>query len=239
MDITERQRFILKAIINEYIQNGKPVGSSVLGKKYDIPASPATIRYEMARLAHEGLITKPHRSAGRVPTITGLKFYLSNIFEEGVVDYRIETEIKSRLNKARFDKEKLLRECVSILAEKTETLGWSIMPDGVRVSGISYILDFPKDLLKVIFALMEDDKMIREILSNFKGKGLIVILGDEFGLKGLSNCAWLLHRVELYGLRGILGILGPLSLNYHKAIPILKFVASTVTNLVKDWKPRK
>lgn len=237
--ITERQQLVLKSIIREYMETGKPVGSSTLVKKYDLPASSATIRYEMARLGHEGLITKPHRSAGRIPTVTGLRFYLSNLFEEGIVDYRVETDIKNRLSRVKFDREKLLREAVGLIAEKTRNMGWSLMQDGVRVGGISFLLDFPKDTLKLVFALLEDDRMLKSLLAKVRGEGIRVMLADEIGLKGFDRCALLSHKITIYGERGSIGILGPLSINYPKVIPILRFIASTVTSLVKDWKPKR
>lgn len=238
MITTDRQQLILKSIINEYIRTAKPVGSSNLVKKYDLPASPATIRYEMARLAHEGLIAKPHRSAGRIPTVAGLRYYLSNLFEEGVVDYRIETDIKNRLSKVRFDREKLIREAVSLIAEKTGNMGWSLMQDGVRVGGISYLLDFPRDTLKLLFALLEDEQTLKALLTKIRGENVRVMLADEIGLKGLEKCAMLSHKITIYGEHGTIGIVGPLSINYSHVIPILRFIASTTTSLVKDWKPR-
>jgi len=67
-ELSDRQTKILKAIIEEYIENGEAVGSEVLEKKYELGVSPATIRNEMAKLVKAGFLKQPHTSAGRVPT---------------------------------------------------------------------------------------------------------------------------------------------------------------------------
>ena len=80
MEITERQKQILFAIIEEYAEVAAPVGSVTLAKLFDV--SSATIRAEMARLEEAGLITQPHTSAGRIPTDAGYRFYVNSLTEQ-------------------------------------------------------------------------------------------------------------------------------------------------------------
>ncbi len=80
--ITARQRAILTAIIESYIETGEPVGSATLARLQhpDIPAlSPATIRNEMAELSEAGLLEQPHTSAGRLPTASGFRLYVEQL----------------------------------------------------------------------------------------------------------------------------------------------------------------
>ena len=80
--ITARQRAILTAIIESYIETGEPVGSATLARLQhpDIPAlSPATIRNEMAELSEAGLLEQPHTSAGRVPTASAFRLYVEQL----------------------------------------------------------------------------------------------------------------------------------------------------------------
>src|SRR3979490_3249318 len=65
--VTARQRAILTAIIENYIETGEPVGSRTIARRQH-GGSSATVRNEMAELAEEGLLEQPHTSAGRVPT---------------------------------------------------------------------------------------------------------------------------------------------------------------------------
>ena len=79
--LTERQKLILFAIIEEYADVATPVGSVTLAKLFNV--SSATIRSEMARLEELGYITSPHTSAGRIPTDYGYRYYVILIW--GVV----------------------------------------------------------------------------------------------------------------------------------------------------------
>jgi heat-inducible transcriptional repressor len=84
--ITARQRAILTAIIENYIETGEPVGSgTIAGTIARVQAgggaglSPATVRNEMAELANEGLLEQPHTSAGRVPTARAFRLYVERL----------------------------------------------------------------------------------------------------------------------------------------------------------------
>ena len=76
----ERQKNILKEIVESYIKNVKPVGSKSLCNKFR--CSSATIRNEMAHLEDLGYIEKNHISSGRVPSEMGYRYYVENIMEE-------------------------------------------------------------------------------------------------------------------------------------------------------------
>ncbi len=81
MKMTERKKRILKAIVNEYVMTAEPVGSRTLARRYDFGVSPATIRNDMADLEEESYLEQPHRSAGRVPTDKGYRFYVDALME--------------------------------------------------------------------------------------------------------------------------------------------------------------
>jgi heat-inducible transcriptional repressor len=77
----EREREVLRAIIQEYILSGGPVGSSQLARRAEFDVSAATMRNVMADLEELGYIQKPHTSAGRVPTDIGYRFYIDCLVE--------------------------------------------------------------------------------------------------------------------------------------------------------------
>src|SRR6478752_3784477 len=77
--MTERQRLILNAIIEQYAEVASPVGSNLLAKAFNV--SSATIRADMAELERLGVIMQPHTSAGRIPTDKGYRIYVNNITE--------------------------------------------------------------------------------------------------------------------------------------------------------------
>src|SRR5512145_570034 len=76
MDLNERTKKVLQAVIDSYIQTGAPVGSAALARTYDFSLSSATLRNIMAELEELGFLTHPHTSAGRVPTDKGYRYYI-------------------------------------------------------------------------------------------------------------------------------------------------------------------
>jgi len=81
MELNERGKSILKAIINSYIATAEPVGSRTVTKRYDMGISPATVRNIMADLEEMGFLAQPHTSAGRVPTDRAYRFYIDTLLE--------------------------------------------------------------------------------------------------------------------------------------------------------------
>ena len=115
-ELSERKLTILKAIIQNYLETGEPVGSRTLSKYTDLKLSSATIRTEMADLEDLGYIFQPHTSAGRIPSDKGYRFYVDLLMENK------EQEI-SRREDALLEKtdkvEKVLQQAAKVLASNT------------------------------------------------------------------------------------------------------------------------
>ena len=115
-ELSERKLTILKAIIQNYLETGEPVGSRTLSKYTDLKLSSATIRNEMADLEDLGYIFQPHTSAGRIPSDKGYRFYVDLLMENK------EQEI-SRREDALLEKtdkvEKVLQQAAKVLASNT------------------------------------------------------------------------------------------------------------------------
>ncbi|NMO94855.1 heat-inducible transcriptional repressor HrcA [Paenibacillus lemnae] len=77
--LTDRQRMILNAIVDDYIRSAEPVGSRSISKRGDVAYSPATIRNEMADLEELGFLEQPHTSAGRIPSHKGYRYYVDHL----------------------------------------------------------------------------------------------------------------------------------------------------------------
>jgi len=82
MELSDRKKKILRAIIDDYIASAEPVGSSHILQNYDLGVSSATIRNEMASLEEAGYLEKPHTSAGRVPSYLGYRVYVDQLMSE-------------------------------------------------------------------------------------------------------------------------------------------------------------
>lgn len=77
--LSDRQKLILKAIIEEYIESNEPVGSKILTEKPYLNFSSATIRYDMQYLEESGYLEKTHTSSGRIPAEKGYKYYVEHL----------------------------------------------------------------------------------------------------------------------------------------------------------------
>ncbi|MCZ8518693.1 MULTISPECIES: heat-inducible transcriptional repressor HrcA [Paenibacillus] len=77
--LTERQRQILSAIVDDYIRSAEPVGSRSISKRGNVGFSPATIRNEMSDLEEMGFLEQPHTSAGRIPSQKGYRYYVDHL----------------------------------------------------------------------------------------------------------------------------------------------------------------
>src|SRR5438128_11549606 len=78
-ELDQRKQAILKAIVEDYISKGEPVGSQQIARHSSVEVSPATIRAVMADLEEMGYLEKPHTSAGRIPTSRGYRYYVDTL----------------------------------------------------------------------------------------------------------------------------------------------------------------
>ena len=83
MEITPRQSFILRKVVEAHVELDQPVGSKWIAELDDVPWGPSTVRGELARLEEGGLLEHPHTSAGRVPTDRGYRIYVDDLLAEG------------------------------------------------------------------------------------------------------------------------------------------------------------
>ena len=93
MELAERKKQILTAIINSYINTGEPVGSKLVCDALGNNISPATIRNEMAALEESGFLDKPHTSAGRIPSVEGYKLYINSLMSMVKLNAKEKKEI--------------------------------------------------------------------------------------------------------------------------------------------------
>ena len=124
-NLTQRQIDILRSVIEEYINSAEAVGSETIEKKYNLSASPATIRNEMVKLTEYGYLQKPHSSAGRTPTAMGLKFYVKELMKTKDLSTMEEVALKEGVWDYRAKMQRFLKEITRSLAEKTNTLARS------------------------------------------------------------------------------------------------------------------
>jgi len=96
--LNERAQHFLKVLIERYIREGQPVGSRTLAKDAGMELSPATIRNVMADLEEQGLITSPHTSAGRIPTVHGYRLFVDSLISLQPVEDQLVERLQQELS---------------------------------------------------------------------------------------------------------------------------------------------
>lgn len=116
MELDERKKKILQAVIRNYLETGEPVGSRTISKYTDLNLSSATIRNEMSDLEEMGYILQPHTSAGRIPSDKGYRFYVDTMLGER--EREVE-ELKGLLLEKDEKMDTLLKRVARVLATNT------------------------------------------------------------------------------------------------------------------------
>jgi heat-inducible transcriptional repressor len=121
--LSQRMRWILRNVIENYILNAEPVGSRTIAKISDLHLSPATIRNIMSDLEESGFLLQPHTSAGRIPTEKGFRFYVDSILDIHELSSKEQQEIRSRYSSYQIEGSDLFRETCRILSASSHYLG--------------------------------------------------------------------------------------------------------------------
>jgi len=109
LELSERKKQILRAVVNIYIETAEPVGSKAIVESCGLGLSSATIRNEMAELKTLGYLEQPHTSAGRVPTALGYRVYVNELMER----HRLSLEETEAINEGLRSKMKQLDSLIS------------------------------------------------------------------------------------------------------------------------------
>ena len=112
--LTNRQKLILKAIVEEYIRISEPVGSKSLTQNPNLQCSSATIRYDMQELEENGYLEKTHTSSGRIPSELGFKFYVENLITRDEDTAKVFPLIDQIINDPFKELEEKIKEIVNI-----------------------------------------------------------------------------------------------------------------------------
>ncbi|MBP7832697.1 MAG: hypothetical protein KA035_02900 [Candidatus Levybacteria bacterium] len=238
-DLTPRQVDILKLIVKEYIDNAEPVGSETLEKKHDIGVSPATIRNEMANMVKLGYLSKPHTSAGRIPTTKALKLYINELMKEKEVSVADEVQAREHIWDYRQNEDKFLREITRDLAAKTHSLAVTTTDDGeIYYAGYAHILEMPEfydiDIAKNLLTILDNSsyfEMIAKRIENDFG----IFLGDELEQEMFRPYSFIFSKFDTKShCGGSIGVVGPARVKYDSLVPTVKFFGGLIED-VAEW----
>ena len=166
MQLDDRKKRILQAIIEEYIGTAEPVSSSTLVDNYGMTLSSATIRNEMASLEQNGYIEKPHTSAGRIPSAKGYRFYLDQLLKDDNLSFDEIKYIKQCLQTSANAMEELTKIATHTLSEVTHYTSLAIGPktETHTIIDIKFVLLGTRLLMAII---LTDTGIVKETMINF------------------------------------------------------------------------
>ena len=162
MELDERKRKILQAVIRNYLETGEPVGSRTISKYTDLNLSSATIRNEMSDLEEMGYIIQPHTSAGRIPSDKGYRFYVDTMLEE---KEREVDELKGLLTQKDEKMDTLLKRVARVLAANTNYAAMITAPQ-YRGNKLKFIQLSRVDARQLLAVIVVEGNVIKNTILN-------------------------------------------------------------------------
>ncbi|MBI3619454.1 hypothetical protein HY213_05485 [Candidatus Peregrinibacteria bacterium] len=221
--MNSRQAKLLAAIIDQFIETATPIGSKHLleagGELFCL--SGATIRNEMRVLGDEGYLEQPHISAGRVPTAKGYRVYVKEFMEPSVHERRVRQKFATLKEQyfQRKDQERAY-EAVALLSQMIPNVAFATVPHKPRVYylGLANALRQPEFALNPRLATTVVE-VLEERLSNLLehievDEQVRYYIGDEHVLPQIQSCSLIVQEYRVRGNGGVIGILGPMRMDY-------------------------
>lgn len=127
--LTDRRRLILKALVEEYIHSGQPVGSNSIVQNTRLGCSSATVRNELSALEESGHVYQPHVSSGRIPTDAGYRAFVDGLFDDGeALPTPDAEEMRRRYDELAGEVDDLIHETSTVLSHLTHYMAVVLAP---------------------------------------------------------------------------------------------------------------
>jgi heat-inducible transcriptional repressor len=150
--LTERQGLILRCVVDEHLESGKPVGSKALATKKEIIWSASTVRAELSALEGAGFLTHPHTSAGRIPTDSGYRTYVEGLLASEPRSSGVGAELG--LSRMRREVDDAMRETTAALSKMTDLVALVTAPplDTATIHRVEALLLQPNVVMVVVIS---------------------------------------------------------------------------------------
>ena len=168
MDLSDRKKKILRAVIESYVQSAEPVGSKAVADQAHLDVSSATIRNEMADLEAQGYLEQPHTSAGRVPSPKGYRLYVNELMD----DYKLSIQETQRINQALNMRmqalDRVIDEAGRVVAKLTQYPAFALAagPERMTIRRFDLLL---VDQSSFIVVVMTDANVVKNKLFRLSG----------------------------------------------------------------------
>jgi transcriptional regulator of heat shock response len=243
IELDERKKLILGAIVRDYLHTAEPVGSRTIWRAYMPDLSPATIRNEMADLEAMGYIAQPHTSAGRIPTDLGYRFYVDHLMKTRPLTIKEEEIINEGLKDIRNDVEEALHQTLRVLSHLLEYASIvATLNNKTRVysSGFSHMLKQPEfsdiNFTRRLMETMEEEELMVEMVREYTTQqGVTIRIGHENKLKEIKDCSVVMSSYEIKNVaQGGLGVIGPTRMSYARTASILETLSQRLERLMEE-----
>ena len=229
--LDERKKALLSQIIKQHIHSALPVGSKILAQCKDLNCSSATIRNEMSQLETEGYISHPHISAGRLPTAKGYRFYLDNLIGSSELALKEQQLLKNFVNTLKGEQlEPMIKSLAKKLAELSQnTIVVGFSPYDFYYTGIANLFIQPEFndqacLYNLSLTIDHLDKVMADLFKEVEEVSVRIGAGNPFS----EECSVILTSWHFKNRRGILGILGPMRMDYQHNLGLINFIKENI-----------
>ena len=163
MELSERKKKILRAVVESYIQTAEPVGSKALAELAGLKVSSATIRNELAELTELGYLEQPHTSAGRVPSPRGYRLYVNELMEEQRLSLEETKQINEALHLKMRELDKVIDQAGRMVSQLTNYPAFALT-EGARRLTIKRFDLILVDSASFIAVVMTDSSVVKNKL---------------------------------------------------------------------------
>lgn len=240
MNLSPRREQILGAIIQEYTETAEPVSSQVLHEKYEVDASPATIRAEMFELEKDGYLEQPHTSAGRAPSGKAYRYFVDNLMKErkSALTPKERQHIDRQVGQGSQNPHSLSQRIAQVIAEISENgaVGGILDTGEFYKSGLSGLFEMPEfheyDRMMRVTSVFDDfEDYVNDIMRRFFGDELSVFIGNENPIRTMRDETIIMTRYPLpNGLEGAAAMIGPIRMRYGRNIALMKYITSVMNS---------
>jgi transcriptional regulator of heat shock response len=224
--IDERKIELMTRVVDEYITSAHPVGSLVLVERYRLTWSTATIRNEMAVLEEAGYMFQPYTSSGRVPTQRGYRLYIQHM-RPAKLSTRAVSQVQEAFHSLDSMSSRSLKEFACMLADASGEIAFVYSGENIAISGMQNLCGKPEfydaEFMEEVVGILDTLEDTLEDISDELGNDLTLFIGDakHFG----RTCSVLVVSVLVHKTKTLIGVLGPLRMNYSKNMALLELLS--------------
>ena len=166
MELTDRKKRILRAVVENYIETAEPVGSKAIAENAGLGLSSATIRNEFADLTAMGYLEQPHTSAGRIPSAKGYRLYVNELMERHRLSAEETEEINAGLRERMQRLDGLISDVGKLTSKLTNFPAYAMASAAAPLTVKRFEL-LPVDGNGVIIVMMLSNNAVKNKLVNF------------------------------------------------------------------------